>query len=78
MRADGAGRCRVRGVAHILFRGPRDFETGRPAEIVLLCRDGGGPGLYDHADAAAPKRLIVWLNRFEDLLIGVDWVAPGF
>ena len=78
LRADGAGRCRARGVAHILFRGPRDFETGRPAEIVLLCRDGGGPGLYDHADAAAPKRLIVWLNRFEDLLIGVDWVAPGF
>ena len=82
LRGDGTGRCRARGVAHILFRGPRDLETGRPMEIVLRCRAGGGaddgPAVYDHADANAPLRLIVWLYRFEDRFITVDWVAPGF
>lgn len=81
-RADGAGRCRAQGVAHILFRGPRDFETGRPAEIVLRCRPGAGadeaPAVYDHTDPAAPMRIIVWLYRFEDRLIAVDWIAPTF
>ena len=82
-RADGTGRCRARGVAHILFRGPRSLDTGRPAEIVLLCREGGGdagagPPILDLADPLGPTRLIVWLNRFEDLLIAVDWVAPDF
>lgn len=79
LRADGSGRCRARGVARILFRGPRDLETGRPTEIVLRCRAGaqadGEPGLYDHAAADAPRRLIVWLYRFEDRLIAVDWAA---
>lgn len=82
-RADGSGRCRALGVAHILFRGPRGLETGRPLEIFLRCGGGGGaeeaaPPLYDYADPAAPRRLIVWLHRFEDLFVAVDWVAPGF
>ena len=79
LRADGSGRCRARGVPRILFRGPRDLETGRPTEIVLRCRAGapadGEPALYDHAAADAPGRLIVWLYRFEDRLIAVDWTA---
>ncbi len=82
IRADGSGRCRVLGVAHILFRGDREFTTGQPMEIVLRCRAGGsgnsGAALYDHTDPAAPTRLIVWLNRFEDRLVVVDWVAPAF
>ena len=79
LRADGSGRCRARGVPRILFRGPRDLETGRPTEIVLRCRAGaqadGEPALYDHAAADAPRRIIVWLYRFEDRLIAVDWTA---
>lgn len=83
LRADGTGRCRARGVAHILFRGPRDLDTGRPAEIVLLCREGGGaaepgPPILDLSDPFGPTRLIVWLNRFEERLIAIDWVAPEF
>lgn len=84
LRGDGTGRCRARGVAHILFRGPRDLETGRPAEIVLLCRNGGGgeggagAPIFDLADPLAPRRIVVWLNRFEDRLIAIDWVAPDF
>ncbi len=82
LREDGSGRCRARGVAHILFRGPRDLETGRTSEIVLRCRAGGGaddsPAIYDHADPAAPTRLIAWLYRFEDRLIAIDWVALAF
>ena len=78
-RADGSGRCRARGVARILFRGSRDLETGRPTEIVLRCRAGaqadGEPALYDHAAADSPRRIIVWLYRFEDRLIAVDWTA---
>ena len=83
-RADGSGRCRARGVAHILFRGPRDLETGRPLEVFLRCGTGASgaeeavPPLYDYADPAAPRRLIVWLHRFEELFVAVDWVAPGF
>lgn len=83
-RADGSGRCRARGVAHILFRGPRDLETGRPLEVFLRCgavaagAEAAAPPLYDYADPAAPRRLIVWLHRFEDLFVAVDWVAPGF
>ena len=83
LREDGTGRCRGRGIVHILFRGPRDVPVGRAGEIVFRCRaggggEGGGPALYDHADPDAPVRLIVWFDRFEDRLVAVDWVAPGF
>ena len=78
-RDSGAGRCRTRGIVHIMFRGARDLETGRPVELILPCGAGGdaAPTLYDHTDPGAPRRLIVWLYKFEERLMVGDWVAPG-